>query len=144
MFQKKSNTMARSNGTDYKPNTIVTGTTIKGDIVSEGDFRIDGKLTGSITSKGKIVVGQSGSIDGEITCQNADISGIIKAKLNVEQLLTLKSSANLSGDVITGKLAIEPGAKFTGTCNMSGGNTFDKQIGSANDGKQGSKEKQLK
>ena len=136
--------MARSNGTDYKPNTIVAGTTIKGDIVSEGDFRIDGKLTGSITSKGKIVVGQSGSIDGEITCQNADISGIIKAKLNVEQLLTLKASANLSGDVITGKLAIEPGAKFTGTCNMSGGNTFDKKIGLANDGKQGSKEKQLK
>jgi cytoskeletal protein CcmA (bactofilin family) len=143
MFQKKSKTMARNNGTDYKPNTIVTGTTIKGDIVSEGDFRIDGKLTGSITSKGKIVVGQSGSIDGEIICQNADISGTIKAKLTIEQLLTLKSSANLSGDVITGKLAIEPGAKFTGTCNMGGGNTFNKQTGPA-DGKQEPKEKQFK
>ncbi|NOX48659.1 MAG: polymer-forming cytoskeletal protein [Chlorobi bacterium] len=144
MFQKKSNNMAKSNGTDYKPNSIVAGTTIKGDITSQGDFRIDGALTGSINSKGKIVVGQSGSIDGEIICQNADISGTIKAKLTVEQLLTLKSSANLTGDVVTGKLAIEPGAKFTGTCNMSGGNTFNKQSGSAIDGKQQSKEKQLK
>jgi len=143
MFQKKSNNMARTNGTDYKPNTIVSGTTIKGDIITEGDFRIDGILTGSIRSKGKIVVGQSGSIDGEIICQNADVSGVIRAKLSVEQLLTLKASANLTGDVITDKLAIEPGAKFTGSCNMSGGKNFNKQIqsGSSQDGKQGSKEK---
>ena len=135
--------MARTNGTDYKPNTIVSGTTIKGDIITEGDFRIDGILTGSIRSKGKIVVGQSGSIDGEIICQNADVSGVIRAKLTVEQLLTLKASANLTGDVITDKLAIEPGAKFTGSCNMSGGKDFNKQIqfSSPQDGKQKSKEK---
>jgi len=130
--------MARTNGTDHKPNTIVSGTTIKGDIVTEGDFRIDGSLTGSIISKGKIVVGESGSIEGEITCMNADVSGVIKAKLRVEKLLSLKASANITGDVITDKLAIEPGAKFTGTCNMSGSKDLNKQIqsGLPQDGKQ--------
>lgn len=144
MFQKKSQTMTKSNGTDYKPNSIVAGTTIKGDIISQGDFRIDGALTGSINSKGKIVVGQSGSIDGEIVCQNADISGTIKAKLKVEQLLTLKSSANLTGEVTTSKLAIEPGAKFTGSCNMGGGIELNKKSDPIIDARQGSKEKQFK
>jgi cytoskeletal protein CcmA (bactofilin family) len=118
MFQKKQKIMAKNNLSETKPNTIVSGTVIKGEIITDGDFRIDGTLVGSISSKGKIVIGQSGSIEGEIICQNADISGKIKAKVKVEQLLTLKSSAQLNGDVTTDKLAIEPGAKFTGSCNM--------------------------
>ena len=103
------------------PNTIVSGTVIKGEISTNGDFRIDGQLVGSIVCKGKIVVGQSGSIEGEIECQNADISGTLKAKIHVEQLLSLKATAVFSGDVITNKISIEPGAKFSGTCNMEGG-----------------------
>ncbi|MBM3435810.1 MAG: polymer-forming cytoskeletal protein [Bacteroidetes bacterium] len=123
MFAKKIRSMAKNNIIETKPNNIVTGTIIKGDITADGDFRIDGMLTGSINCKGKIVIGQTGSIDGEIICQNADISGRIKAHLKVEQLLTLKSTAELTGNVITGKLSIEPGAKFTGTCDMDSGIT---------------------
>lgn len=115
--------MAKNNIIETKPNNIVAGTMIKGDVTAEGDFRIDGTLVGSINCKGKIVIGQTGSIDGEIICQNADISGRIKAHLKVEQLLTLKSTAEFTGDVITGKLSIEPGAKFSGTCDMEGGKT---------------------
>jgi cytoskeletal protein CcmA (bactofilin family) len=118
MFKKKLTAMAKNNIIETKPNNIVAGTMIKGDITADGDFRIDGTLIGSINCKGKIVIGQTGSIDGEITCQNADISGKIKAHLSVEQLLTLKSTAELTGDVITGKLSIEPGARFSGTCDM--------------------------
>ncbi|MBU0487636.1 MAG: polymer-forming cytoskeletal protein [Bacteroidetes bacterium] len=99
-------------------NQIITGTTIKGDVNANGDMRIDGFLVGSITSKGKIVVGTSGQIEGEITCQNADISGEIKAKINVTELLTLKATAKFTGDIRTNKLAIEPGAIFTGSCVM--------------------------
>lgn len=113
--------MAKNNITEAKPNTIVSGTVIKGEITTNGDFRIDGKLVGSIVCKGKIVVGQSGSIEGEIECQNADLSGNIKAKVHVEQLLSLKSTAAFSGDIITNKISIEPGAKFSGTCNMDNG-----------------------
>jgi len=109
------------NNTEFKPNTIVEGTTIKGDVSTNGDFRIDGQLNGSIRCQGKIVVGQTGSIDGEIVCQNADLSGIVNAKVTVEELLTLKATARLKGEVNTNKLSIEPGATFTGTCNMDGG-----------------------
>lgn len=120
MLSKKADTMAKNNIIEAKPNTIVSGTTIKGEITTNGDFRIDGKLIGSIICKGKIVVGQTGTIEGEITCQNADLSGNISAQVKVEQLLALKSSARLNGDVITSKLSIEPGASFTGSCKMDG------------------------
>lgn len=113
--------MAKSTGNDIPPsiNFLGSGTSIIGEIKSNGDFRIDGTLIGSINSKGKIVIGQSGKVDGEIICQNADISGEIKAKIIVHELMTLKSTAIILGDIFTSKLAIEPGAIFTGTCNMN-------------------------
>lgn len=113
--------MAKNNGSENSStiNFLGAGTSISGDIITNGDFRIDGSLVGSIKSKGKVVVGNSGKIEGEIICQNADISGNIVAKIVVHELLSLKSSAKLEGDIFTSKLAIEPGAKFSGTCNMN-------------------------
>lgn len=99
-------------------NLIGNGTTIKGEIKSNGDIRIDGTLVGQVYSKGKIVVGNTGVIEGEIYCQNADFSGNIKAKVEVSELLTLKATSRLTGEIVTNKLAIEPGARFTGTCTM--------------------------
>jgi cytoskeletal protein CcmA (bactofilin family) len=99
-------------------NLLGAGTVIKGEISVNGDFRIDGTLIGNIDCKGKIVVGSSGLIEGEIICQNADFSGQIKAHVKVAELLTLKETARFSGDITTNKLAIEPGAKFSGTCAM--------------------------
>jgi cytoskeletal protein CcmA (bactofilin family) len=112
--------MSKHSTNDISPsiNFLANGTSMAGEIKSNGDFRIDGTLEGSISSKGKIVVGSSGKVKGEIVCQNADISGDIKAKIVVHELLTLKSTAVLNGDIFTKKLAIEPGAYFTGTCNM--------------------------
>lgn len=101
-------------------NLLGSGTTVKGDIKLIGDFRIDGTLVGTIDCKGKVVVGSSGVIEGEIICQNADFSGQIKAQVKVAELLTLKESARFSGDIVTNKLAIEPGAKFSGSCQMEG------------------------
>jgi cytoskeletal protein CcmA (bactofilin family) len=63
-------------------------------------------------------VGVSGSIEGDITCQNADLSGQVKATIRVKELLSLKATSKVTGDVYTSKLAIEPGAKFSGTCSM--------------------------
>jgi cytoskeletal protein CcmA (bactofilin family) len=99
-------------------NLIGKGTSIKGNISSDGDFRVDGILHGSIQSNGKIVVGVSGNIEGDITCQNADFSGQVKATIRVKELLSLKATSRVTGEVHTSKLAIEPGAKFSGTCNM--------------------------
>jgi len=99
-------------------NLIGNGTKIIGDIQSAGDVRIDGLLTGNIVTTGKFVLGPNGVVDGNVTSGNADISGEIKGKVNISEMLSLKASAKVSGDIITGKLAIEPGAIFTGTCNM--------------------------
>lgn len=99
-------------------NLIGAGTVIEGDIKSNGDIRIDGNINGSLVTKGKLVIGSTGNIEGEVTCQNADISGVIKGKLTVHELLSLKSSAKITGDIITNKLSIEPGANFSGSCSM--------------------------
>ncbi|MBE9480505.1 MAG: polymer-forming cytoskeletal protein [Bacteroidetes bacterium] len=115
-------------------NLLGADTTVKGDIESNGDFRIDGTLIGSISSKGKVVVGSTGNVEGEIKCQNADISGKVKANVTVAELLSLKASAKFSGEVTTGKLAIEPGAKFSGSCNMGETKLSDNKFPLKNEG----------
>ena len=99
-------------------NLIGNGTKITGDITSAGDVRIDGFHTGNIVIAGKFVLGATGVVEGNISSANADISGEIKGKIDVSEVLSLKSTAKVNGDILTGKLAIEPGAIFTGTCNM--------------------------
>ena len=118
MFNNKTNTMARPNENTGVVNHIGVGTTITGEITSSGDIRIDGALKGSINTKGKVVVGTTGMVEGDVVCQNADISGELKASISVSELLSLKSTAKLHGDILTNKLAIEPGASFTGSCSM--------------------------
>lgn len=115
MFQKVNKSSAVESSSI---NLIGNGTSITGDINSNGDVRIDGALKGNITISGKLVVGPSGSIEGNVICQNADISGEIHGKVTVTELLSLKASAKLLGDIVTGKISIEPNATFTGTCNM--------------------------
>lgn len=105
-------------------NLIGNGTDIIGDITSNGDLRIDGSLKGTIKSSGKVVVGSTGRVEGEIICQNADLSGEVKAHLKVYELLSLKANAVVTGDIITNKLAIEPGAVFTGACTMGNQEQF--------------------
>lgn len=101
-------------------NLVANGTSITGDIKSNGDLRIDGVMTGTLIVKGKLVIGPSGRIEGEIECQNADVSGEIKGKISVSELLMLRSTAKINGDIYTGKISIEPDAQFTGTCSMGG------------------------
>lgn len=121
MFNAKNTPTTRSNAADGgSVNIIGSGTSIVGDVESGGDIRIDGNLKGTVRTRGKLVVGPTGNIEGEVHCQNADISGIVKGNVNVVDLLTLKGTAKLSGELTTGKLAIEPGADFSGSCSMTG------------------------
>ena len=99
-------------------NIISEGTLIKGDITANGDIRVDGELIGNIYAKGRLVIGPKGKVDGEIDCNNIEVSGYIKGKVTVAELLTLKDTARINGDVVSGKLAVEPGAIFSGTCSM--------------------------
>lgn len=119
MFKKNNREMAKNNETNAASiNLIGAGTSIKGDIISNGDIRIDGTLEGSLRSKGKLVIGATGIMEGEVFCQNADISGSLNGQITVTELLSLKAIAKLTGDIVTSKLAIEPGATFSGSCSM--------------------------
>lgn len=102
----------------FEINVIGKNTTIIGDIISEGDFRIEGKVEGTVKTKGKVVVGASGKIKGKIECAEADIEGAFSGELFASNLLTLKTTALITGNVVISKLAVEPGAEFNATCTM--------------------------
>ncbi len=99
-------------------NIITDGTLVKGDITATGDFRLDGTLEGNIQLNGKLVVGDSGVVNGNVLCQNANIIGTVNGNLSVKELLSLSASARVRGDILINKLSIEPGAVFSGKCRM--------------------------
>ena len=108
-------------------NIIGIGTKITGDVNSNGDIRVDGSLTGKLITKGKVVIGETGKVKGEINCKNSDVEGSIEGKVTVSQLLSLKSKARIHGDIIAAKLAIEPGCQFTGNCDMNIASTANEE-----------------
>lgn len=99
-------------------NTLATGTTVKGNIITEADFRLDGQVEGDISCNGKIVVGPKGRVVGNIISSNAEILGEVEGSVRVGEKLVLKATANIKGDVYAQSLEIEPNARFNGVCNM--------------------------
>ncbi len=99
-------------------NIITDGTLVKGDITATGDFRLDGTLEGNIQLNGKLVIGDSGVVNGNVLCQNANVIGTVNGNLSVKELLSLHASARVRGDILINKLSIEPGATFSGKCRM--------------------------
>ncbi len=99
-------------------NSIGKGSVLNGSINAPGDIRVDGVLKGKLIAKGRLVLGPSGAIDGEVQCGSALISGELKANIQSTELLILKETAKLYGDIQTEKLSIEPGAMFSGKCVM--------------------------
>lgn len=114
MFDKKKTTDSQYG----KTNRISEGTQLTGDVISDTDFRIDGALLGNCVLKGKLVIGPKGYVEGTVKCQNIDIEGKFLGKLEVIELLNLKASSMVKGDVVVGKLGVEPGAVFNATCIM--------------------------
>ncbi|WP_346883519.1 polymer-forming cytoskeletal protein [uncultured Algibacter sp.] len=114
---KKDKQMTESTSSQ---NIIAQGTKMVGDFNSEGDFRIDGTIEGSIKTTGKLVVGKAGFIKGNLQGTDAYFEGKFSGKLSLSGTLTLKSSAHIEGEVLVGKLAVEPGAVFNVTCVMKG------------------------
>ncbi len=114
----------KKGGADSNPNSlnlINSGTEIIGDLISNGDVRIDGVLRGTIHTKAKLVIGSTGIVEGDIRAQNSDISGNVKGNVNVDELLTLKGNGRVNGDITTKKLVVESGAEFNGKCQMRDG-----------------------
>lgn len=99
-------------------NALASGTTVKGDINTETDFRLDGVVDGNIVCNGKIVIGDKGGATGDIHALNAEVSGVINGSLFIKGKLILKASADIKGNIEAENLEIEPNAKFNGTCKM--------------------------
>lgn len=100
-------------------NIISEGTVIKGEIITENDFRISGKVNGTLEVKGKCIITNSGLLNGELRAKDADISGKMEGNLVIENKLFLRSNARVTGDIYTKSLLIEEGALFDGSCHMS-------------------------
>jgi cytoskeletal protein CcmA (bactofilin family) len=101
-------------------NIISHNSKMVGDVISDGPFRIDGTVEGNLKTPGKVVVGKTGIINGTLEGTNADFEGTFSGKLILSGTLTLKASAVIEGEVVVGKLAVEPGATFNATCSMKG------------------------
>lgn len=131
MFKsKKDDRMANGNNTinPSSVNSIKKGTTIVGEITSDGDIRFEGKLKGNLTTSGKLIIGKTGHIIGDIKCKNSDVEGSIEGKIIVSELLSLKATAKIKGEIISNKLAIESGAMFDGSCNMATSSSSRPQV----------------
>jgi cytoskeletal protein CcmA (bactofilin family) len=100
-------------------NQLIKDTVLKGDLICSGNLKVDGKVIGNITSPSRVVIGETGIVEGEIKCQNAQVYGELTGYINCEDVLVLKSTSKITGDINVGKLVIEIGAFFTGNCFMS-------------------------
>ena len=105
--------------------TIAAGTTLHGDIESDTDMRIDGNIIGNVVCRAKIVLGESGIVQGDLQSVNADIFGTVNGNVTAKELLCLKSKSTINGNLATGRLQIEPNAVFNGKCTMTTGKTAE-------------------
>ncbi len=137
MFKSKnkedrgSSNSSVSSGGSSSTNSLVEGTSVEGTLIANNDIRIDGNLKGILDCKGRVIIGPKGSIDGEVTCQNAVIEGKFSGTLRVKELLNVKESAVIDGDVQTNKLMVQPGAIYNVSCSM-GGQTLKAFVGKNN------------
>ncbi len=115
-MKKKGNTSFES---PDRLNIIVEGSKVIGDMITDSNLRIDGEVIGNITSASKVVVGENGSIRGDLICTDADIHGSVTGVLMIDGLLALRSKSIVDGEITTSKFEVEEGAQFSGNCKMN-------------------------
>ena len=135
MLGKKNKEMSENLGANLL-NIIGAGTSVKGDISSEGDLRVDGRIEGHVSVKQRLVLGKGATITGDLDATNAIVSGEIQGNVQVKETLLLKETCMIEGDLKTNKLVIESGAQFNGKCSM---NVTEKAHSDSAHGKQAAK-----
>lgn len=119
MFNTKNKTEMQQEKTNGGAATLIgAGTTLKGDISSNSDLRIDGTVIGNIKSAAKIIIGSSGVVEGDISCNQSDIVGKVSGNVRAKELLQLRGECVVTGNLYAGKLQVEPSATFNGQCHM--------------------------
>lgn len=109
---------------------ISTGTLIKGEVTSDSDIRVDGSVNGKLFSKGKIVVGETAVLKGDLLCNVVDMWGKMDGDIYVKDVLSVKNSAVINGNIYVRKFQVEMGAQINGSCHMIGEAEFEKFVGS--------------
>ena len=123
MFNKEKSTPSTERTNGKSATLISAGTTLTGDLQSEGDLRIDGTIKGNVTSSAKVIIGATGFVEGLVTGQQADVAGKVVGNVEVKELLQLREQCVVDGNISAGKLQIEPSATFNGQCKMNGGSS---------------------
>lgn len=121
MFNKEKNTVTTERINGKSATLISAGTTLTGDLQSDGDLRIDGTIKGNVTSASKVIIGATGFVEGLVTGLQADVSGKVTGNIDVKELLQLREQCVVEGNISAGKLQIEPTAVFNGQCKMNSG-----------------------
>ena len=115
--EKINSNMAHSSDQDC--NFIIAGTKITGDILSENNILIEGEIMGNIACKGKVTIGNTGMVKGNINCFTSEVFGTLEGEIKVEEVLNLRDTSKIYGNIYTSKLKIDEGAFFEGSCKMS-------------------------
>ncbi len=110
---------------------ISFGTTFKGEILSPSDIRIDGTFEGKVQSKGRVVIGETAIIKGDVICNDIDLYGKTEGNVFVKDTLSLKEGCSVNGNLNIRRLSVELGATFNGSCKMITEAEFDKIAGVA-------------
>lgn len=113
MFGKK-NGISDSIPSVDKISIIADGAIFRGDLETDGNVRIDGKVIGNIASLANVAVGKSGQVDGNITAGMLKVSGKIKGNVDISTKLILDVTSSVLGDIKTSVLTVEEGAAING------------------------------
>jgi len=124
---------SKSNGAISTPsttssNSLVQGTNVEGTVQAEKDIRIDGTMKGTLICKGKVIIGPTGTIIGDVQCENAVIEGRFEGVMTVGEVLHVKETAKVEGDISTQKLIVQPGSLFNVKCKMGTGNGVQRKV----------------
>lgn len=124
---------SKSNGVITTPsttssNSLVQGTNIEGTVQAEKDIRIDGTMKGTLICKGKLIIGPTGTIIGDVQCENAVIEGRFEGVMSVGEVLHVKETAKIEGDISTQKLIVQPGSIFNVKCKMGSNNGVQRKV----------------
>jgi cytoskeletal protein CcmA (bactofilin family) len=112
MFSSNSKNEPKAPKSSAMPSIIADGLTIEGNLFSEGEIQIDGKVNGDVQAK-MLTIGQNALITGDINAGKLIIRGAVNGSLRGEEI-TVTSTATVNGDIIHASLSIEPGAKIDG------------------------------
>jgi len=116
MFSKEEK--KSTNELSQTSNIIGKATTLEGSIESAGNIRVEGKVHGNAKAKAKFVMGAEAYVDGNVVARSGEVAGKINGNIEISELLILKPSAIINGDILTNQLVVEPGATFNGGCKM--------------------------